>query len=71
MNGAIYLWQFGYPHALRTYRKQNTPTITSIHYTKFGYKFAASDVEGNLSLWRFEATQDSVKPFTVSVKFYY
>ncbi|KAL9648804.1 hypothetical protein ABK040_003737 [Willaertia magna] len=62
-DGAVYMWQYGFQYALRTYREAGTPLITSIHFSRFGYKFGVTDASGYLTLWRFEASKESLHYF--------
>lgn len=63
LDGAVRMWQFGFPHAVRTYREPGSPQITSIRFARFGYKFAATDTTGTLSLWKFETSKESLRVF--------
>lgn len=59
-DGAIYMYQYGAHQALRTYREAG-PSITSLRFSRFGYKFGATDASGFITLWRFEASKDSIQ----------
>jgi WD40 repeat protein len=65
VDGAIYMWQYGLIAAIRTYREAQNTAVTSLHFSRFGYKFGATDAAGTLTLWRFEASKDSLRPFDV------
>jgi hypothetical protein len=63
VDGAIHMWQYGMNHALRTYREPSNSSVTSLRFSRFGYKFGATDSSGNITLWRFEASKDSLQAF--------
>jgi len=63
VDGAVNMYQFGLPRAVRTYRQPNNPQVSHIRFTGEGYKFGAADYAGNLLLWRFEASAASVNPY--------
>jgi len=62
-DGAIHMFQFGASQMIRTYREANSPPITSLRFSHFGYKFGATDTSGQLTLWRFEANKESLQSF--------
>jgi len=64
-DGSVHMWQYGIGGAVRTYKEDKHPAITSLHFSRFGYKFGATDASGLLTLWRFEASKDSLQPFDV------
>lgn len=64
-DGSVHMWQYGVGTAVRTYKEDKNPAITSLRFSRFGYKFGATDASGTLTLWRFEASKDSVQPFDV------
>jgi WD40 repeat protein len=62
-DGAIHMFQFGTQTAVRTYKEQG-PMITSLRFSRFGYKFGATDANGYLTLYRFEASKESIQTFS-------
>ncbi|KAF9420312.1 regulator of (H+)-ATPase in vacuolar membrane [Podila epigama] len=58
----VVLWQFGQPRELNTYTGA-TSKVTKVHFDSFGQKFGATDVKGNVHLWRFDSNTVGSKPF--------
>ncbi|KAF9336485.1 regulator of (H+)-ATPase in vacuolar membrane [Podila minutissima] len=58
----VTLWQFGQPKELNNYTGTNTK-VTKVHFDPFGQKFGATDVKGDLHLWRFDSNTIGSKPF--------
>ncbi|KAI8369421.1 WD40-repeat-containing domain protein [Radiomyces spectabilis] len=56
------LWQFGQEREIATYYGCQDKT-TKIHFDRFGQKFGAADMHGNLCLWRFDSHAHSDKPY--------
>ncbi|KAG0341180.1 regulator of (H+)-ATPase in vacuolar membrane [Podila humilis] len=58
----VTLWQFGQSKDLNNYTGTNNK-ITKVHFDPFGQKFGATDVKGDLHLWRFDSNTLGSKPF--------
>ncbi|KAG0089757.1 regulator of (H+)-ATPase in vacuolar membrane, partial [Podila epicladia] len=58
----VTLWQFGQPKELNNYTGTNAK-VTKVHFDPFGQKFGATDVKGDLHLWRFDSNTIGSKPF--------
>ncbi|KAF9585501.1 regulator of (H+)-ATPase in vacuolar membrane [Lunasporangiospora selenospora] len=58
----VTLWQFGQPKELNNYTGTSAK-ITKVHFDSFGQKFGATDVKGDLHLWRFDSHTEGSKPF--------
>eukprot|EP01122_Echinamoeba_exundans_P017752 TRINITY_DN970_c0_g2_i1.p1 TRINITY_DN970_c0_g2~~TRINITY_DN970_c0_g2_i1.p1 ORF type:complete len:2340 (+),score=198.18 TRINITY_DN970_c0_g2_i1:69-7088(+) len=65
VDGSVRLWQFNVPQSLATYREKSTTRLTKLHFNWNGTKFAAADQSGNVQLWRFDANEDSTRPFVL------
>jgi len=63
IDGSVCLWQFDVPEALAAYRLPPHPWIMRCRFNPSGTKFGACDAEGNLSLWKFNDPEDSLRPF--------
>jgi len=62
-DGSVYMWQYAFQYALRTYREPGSSPVTNIRFSRFGYKFGVTDSSGYLTLWRFEASKESLHYF--------
>jgi len=60
-DGSIQLWQFREKYAVRTYQNEETEAITRIKFSDHGNQYASSDAAGNLKIWRFEPSKDSIR----------
>ncbi|KAI1317690.1 regulator of (H+)-ATPase in vacuolar membrane [Mortierella claussenii] len=58
----VTLWQFGQPKELNNY-SGTTAKVTRVHFDSYGQKFGATDVKGDLHLWRFDSNTVGSKPF--------
>ncbi|KAF9931631.1 regulator of (H+)-ATPase in vacuolar membrane [Linnemannia zychae] len=58
----VTLWQFGQPRELNNYSGTNAK-ITKVHFDAYGQKFGATDVKGDMHLWRFDSNVVGSKPF--------
>ncbi|CAO3569226.1 unnamed protein product [Mortierella alpina] len=58
----VTLWQFGQPNALNNYSGTSSK-VTRVHFDAYGQKFGATDVKGDLHLWRFDSNTIGSKPF--------
>ncbi|KAF9966919.1 regulator of (H+)-ATPase in vacuolar membrane [Mortierella alpina] len=58
----VTLWQFGQPNALNNYSGTSSK-VTRVHFDAHGQKFGATDVKGDLHLWRFDSNTIGSKPF--------
>jgi WD40 repeat protein len=63
VDGSVRLWQFNVPQSLATYREKTSTRLTKLHFNWNGTKFAAADQSGNVQLWRFDANEESTRPF--------
>src|SRR5690554_2050659 len=71
VDGTICLWQYNSSDEsgtfkdflMATYRLAPNPRVTRLHFNVRGTKFGASDANGKLSLWRFDANEASLLPF--------
>jgi len=39
-----------------------------VHFDRFGQKFGAGDMKGNLCLWRFDTSSQASKPYWVGIQ---
>ncbi|KAF9182064.1 regulator of (H+)-ATPase in vacuolar membrane [Haplosporangium sp. Z 11] len=58
----VALWQFGQPNELNYYFGTNSKVL-SVHFDSYGQKFGATDIRGDLHLWRFDSNTVGSKPF--------
>jgi WD40 repeat protein len=58
----VRLYQFGQQRELLTYQSGTTARITKCRFDPFGARFGATDTKGELHLWKFDASQQSLKP---------
>ncbi|KAI7828679.1 RAVE protein 1 C terminal-domain-containing protein [Gamsiella multidivaricata] len=58
----VTLWQFGQPKGLNSYTG-TTSKVISVHFDSYGQKFGATDVKGDMHLWRFDSNTEGSKPF--------
>ncbi|KAF9916958.1 regulator of (H+)-ATPase in vacuolar membrane [Lobosporangium transversale] len=58
----VALWQFGQPKELNNYTGTNSRVIR-LHFDPCGQKFGATDINGDLHLWRFDSNTVGSKPF--------
>ncbi|KAF9963358.1 regulator of (H+)-ATPase in vacuolar membrane [Modicella reniformis] len=58
----VTLWQFGQAKELNNYTGTNTK-VTRVHFDSYGQKFGATDVKGDMHLWRFDSNTLGSKPF--------
>lgn len=63
IDGSIYLWQFQQEHPIRVYKPAGGPSIVNIKFGAFGFKFGAVNDKGDISLWRFDSSKDSIQEF--------
>ncbi|KAJ3413506.1 regulator of (H+)-ATPase in vacuolar membrane [Chytridiales sp. JEL 0842] len=61
----VRLYQFGQPKELLKYTTGSTARITKCRFDKFGARLGATDSKGNLHLWKFDASQQALKPSQV------
>ena len=63
--GCVAMYEFGNVVPLFPPTKTSTGgSVSRIRYTPHGNKFAVSDVQGNIFMWK--GTQGTPKPYTVS-----
>ncbi|KAF9560394.1 regulator of (H+)-ATPase in vacuolar membrane [Mortierella alpina] len=58
----VTLWQFGQTDALNNYSGTSLK-VTRVHFDSYGQKFGATDLKGDLHLWRFDSNTIGSKPF--------
>ncbi|KAF9934084.1 regulator of (H+)-ATPase in vacuolar membrane [Mortierella alpina] len=58
----VTLWQFGQSDALNNYSGTSSK-VTRVHFDSYGQKFGATDLKGDLHLWRFDSNTIGSKPF--------
>ncbi|KAF9350624.1 regulator of (H+)-ATPase in vacuolar membrane, partial [Mortierella sp. NVP85] len=58
----VTLWQFGQSKELNNYTGTNSK-VTRVHFDSYGQKFGATDVKGDMHLWRFDSNTVGSKPF--------
>ncbi|KAF9114391.1 regulator of (H+)-ATPase in vacuolar membrane [Mortierella sp. AM989] len=58
----VSLWQFGQPKELNIY-SGTSAKVTRVHFDSYGQKFGATDVKGDMHLWRFDSNTVGSKPF--------
>ncbi|KAF9136164.1 regulator of (H+)-ATPase in vacuolar membrane [Mortierella sp. 14UC] len=58
----VTLWQFGQPRELNNYGGTSAK-VTRVHFDAYGQKFGATDVKGDMHLWRFDSNVVGSKPF--------
>ncbi|KAF9956234.1 regulator of (H+)-ATPase in vacuolar membrane [Mortierella alpina] len=58
----VTLWQFGQSDALNNYSGTSSK-VTRVHFDSYGQKFGATDIKGDLHLWRFDSNTIGSKPF--------
>jgi len=67
-DGSVCLWQFNAPKdtaLMATYVLPPNARVTRIHFNHRGTKFGSADIAGKLSLWRFDASEASLKPYQI------
>eukprot|EP01113_Clastostelium_recurvatum_P004100 TRINITY_DN1180_c1_g1_i5.p1 TRINITY_DN1180_c1_g1~~TRINITY_DN1180_c1_g1_i5.p1 ORF type:complete len:2044 (-),score=317.30 TRINITY_DN1180_c1_g1_i5:1-6111(-) len=63
LDGSVCLWQFDVPDALVAYRLPPNPRVIKCKFNQSGTKFGVCDVAGYVSLWKFSASADPLRPF--------
>ncbi|KAF9106062.1 hypothetical protein BGX29_010629 [Mortierella sp. GBA35] len=58
----VTLWQFGQPRELNNYAGTSAK-LTRVHFDSYGQKFGATDIKGDMHLWRFDSNVVGSKPF--------
>ncbi|ORY37104.1 WD40 repeat-like protein [Rhizoclosmatium globosum] len=58
----VKLYQFGQKGDLVSYSSGTSARITKCRFDPFGGRFGCSDAKGELRLWKFDATQQSLNP---------
>ncbi|KAG0202623.1 regulator of (H+)-ATPase in vacuolar membrane [Mortierella sp. GBA30] len=58
----VTLWQFGQSNELNYYSGASSK-VTRVHFDAYGQKFGATDIKGDLHLWRFDSNILGSKPF--------
>ena len=59
----VKLYQFGQKRELVTYSTAGSSgSITRCRFDPYGTRFGACDMKGDLRLWKFDASQDSLRP---------
>ncbi|TPX73880.1 hypothetical protein CcCBS67573_g04853 [Chytriomyces confervae] len=61
----VKLYQFGQKGDLVAYSSGSSARITKCRFDPFGGRFGCSDAKGELRLWKFDATQQSLNPTQV------
>lgn len=63
--GPVKLWQFNVaqPASLTVYRSKQRARTLKVRFNHNGNKFAAIDNLGNLEMWRFDSSEDSIDPY--------
>lgn len=63
--GPVKLWQFNVaqPAALTSYRSKQRARTIKVRFNHNGNKFAAIDNLGNLEMWRFDSSEESIDPY--------
>ncbi|CAO3662730.1 unnamed protein product [Umbelopsis ramanniana] len=56
------IWQYGHDRAVANYYGCQAKT-SRVHFDRFGQKFGAGDMKGNLCLWRFDTSSQASKPY--------
>ncbi|KAI9344198.1 WD40-repeat-containing domain protein [Zopfochytrium polystomum] len=63
VESVVKLFQFGQQRELVSYSTSGSNArLTRCRFDPFGTRFGASDMRGNLKIWKFDASQDSLKP---------
>ncbi|KAG0001476.1 regulator of (H+)-ATPase in vacuolar membrane [Entomortierella chlamydospora] len=58
----VTLWQYGQPKELNTYSGTSSKVI-KVHFDSQGQKFGATDIKGDMHLWRFDSNTAGSKPY--------
>ncbi|KAI8610245.1 RAVE protein 1 C terminal-domain-containing protein [Chytriomyces sp. MP71] len=61
----VKLYQFGQKGDLVSYQSGTSARITKCRFDPFGGRFGCTDAKGELRLWKFDATQQSLNPTQV------
>ncbi|CAM0142758.1 unnamed protein product [Umbelopsis sp. WA50703] len=56
------IWQYGHDRPVGSYYGCTAKT-SRVHFDRFGQKFGAGDMKGNLCLWRFDTSSQASKPY--------
>lgn len=55
----VHLYQFGQENEICTFGTSGTGRIARVHFDPFGIRFGGADSKGDLSVWRFDGSNDA------------
>ncbi len=65
VDGSVCLHQYGFPELLTPYRIGPTARVNSVKFSSSGSRFGAVDETGHLTLWQFDSSLESQRPYSI------